>query len=335
MAPREATVAGLNVETGRDRYFAALEHELEGLVDPETGLLSERFSRRIDCPLCGSDTQRELFVKRGYTFVRCSECSLVFANPQVDESRVLEGYKAAGSADLWAEVLLSERQQALDREKFAEILDELEPARGGGRLLDVGCSIGLFLSLAIERGWQGVGLEFGERALRHARDELGLEVLDVPLDQAGFADESFDVVTVLSVLEHANDPRRLLRDVARVLKPGGCLYLITPNVKSLACRVLHERAATFDGRNHLVYFSRRTLAEILAREGFEAKSMRSRVTSLDPVLEWLAYEEPYSDANTSDDVLAQAVHARRAEVEGLLDELGLGYKLHCLATRRV
>jgi 2-polyprenyl-3-methyl-5-hydroxy-6-metoxy-1,4-benzoquinol methylase len=328
-------VTSLDRETGRDRYFGALEQEVEALVDPATGLLSERFSRTIACPLCGGADHGRIFVKRGYTFVRCRECGLVFANPQVDESLVLERYRAATSADLWAEVLLSERQLVADRAKFAEVLDELEPFRGEGRLLDVGCSIGLFLDLARDRGWRGRGIEFGERALRHARETLGLDVLDVPLAEAGLEPESFDVVTVLAVLEHTTDPRSMLRDVARVLKPGGVLYAITPNVESLACRVLHERAATFDGRNHLVYFSRRTLADALAREGYEVESSTSHVASLDPVLEWLAYEEPYAGADLSHDALA--VELRAAQAAGalapLLERFGLGYKLHCRARK--
>jgi 2-polyprenyl-3-methyl-5-hydroxy-6-metoxy-1,4-benzoquinol methylase len=326
-------VRSLDKATGRDRYFAALEREVEALVDPETGMLSERYSRVIDCPLCAAGAHSPIFVKRGYTFVRCDVCRLVFANPQVDEALVLERYGGATSADLWAEVLLSERQLELDRPKFAAILDELEPFRGGGRLLDVGCSIGVFLDLARGRGWDGLGIELGGRALSHAREQLGLDVIDVPLAEAGLEAEAFDVVTVLSVLEHTNDPRAMVREVARVLRPGGALYVITPNVESLACRVLHERAATFDGRNHLIYFSPATLRELLEREGFTPIAMRTTVSSLDAVLEWLAYEQPYSGSDISGDTLGAHIMERRSEVGRLLEELDLGYKQHCMAVK--
>lgn len=324
-------MTSLDKETGRDRYFAAKERELEQLLDPDTGLLSERFSRRIDCPSCDGASHTVLFVKRGYPIVRCDECSLVFANPQVDESVVLDEYREGGSNDLWVDVLTSPRQLALDREKFAEILDELEPHRGEGRLLDIGTSIGLFLRLAHDRGWAGSGTEFGKRALVHARDELGLDVVETPIEEL---EGEHDVVTVLSVLEHVNRPREFLGHVRRLLKPGGATYLIVPNVDSLACRVLHEEAATFDGRNHLLYFSPRTLTDLLEREGFEVVSTRTRVASLDPVLERLTYNAPYSDSVPDDDPLVRAVRGRRADVEGLLEELDLGYKLHCLARSR-
>ena len=326
----------LDRETGRDRYFEALERELDLLLDPATGRVSERFARAIPCPLCGGGRHAELFVKRGYPIVRCEDCALVHANPQVDEQLVLAEYRAGGESanDLWIDVLTSPRQLELDREKFAEILDELEPYRGGGRLLDVGTSIGLFLHLARERGWDGVGTEFGARALAYARDELGLEVYDRPLAELGLEPASFDVVALNSVLEHVNRPLELLAEIRPLLRPGGALRLIVPNVDSLACRVLHEHAATFDGRNHLIYFSDATLRDALGRSGFETVETHTRVSALDAVLEHLAYREPHSGADLGGDALAAVVRARRGEVDRLLEELGLGYKLHCLAVRK-
>jgi SAM-dependent methyltransferase len=320
----------LNQETGRDRYFEARDAELAQLVDPGTGRLAERLATTIDCPLCGSSRHRPLFEKQGFTFVRCEECRLVFVNPQVREDVVLEEYRTAATNDLWFDVLTSERQLALDREKFGEVLDLLEPYRGAGRLLDVGCSIGLFLDLARERGWDGIGIEFAPRALAYAREEYGLEVLDVPLEEAGFEPEGFDAVGLLSVLEHTNEPRRMLADVARVLRPGGAVYIVVPNVESLACRVLHERARTFDGRNHLVYFSPSTLRDCLDRSGFDMPYVATKVSSFTAVAEHLAYEEPYSDVELAEDVPGEIL----ATLEPRLDELHLGYKLHALAVKR-
>jgi SAM-dependent methyltransferase len=320
----------LDQETGRDRYFAAREAELAGLLDPETGRLAAHLAQTIDCPLCGGSAHRPLFEKQGFTFVRCEDCRLVFVNPQVREDVVLSEYRTAETNDLWFDVLTSERQLALDRAKFGEVLDLLEPYRGGGRLLDVGCSIGLFLDLARERGWDGVGIEFAPRALAYAREEYGLDVLDVPLEEAGFEPESFDGVGLLSVLEHTNEPRRMLADVARVLRPGGAVYIVVPNVESLACRVLHERARTFDGRNHLVYFSPSTLRDCLDRCGFDTPYASTKISSSTPIAEHLAYEEPYSGTELADGVPARIL----AALEPHLDELGLGYKLHALAVKR-
>ncbi len=307
----------LDRDTGRDRYFEARERELEALVP----------TREVDCPLCGSGEHAPLFVKHGFTFVRCRDCGLVFVNPQLEEGVVLEEYRTAATNDLWFEVLTSERQQELDRAKFGEVLDALEPYRG--KLLDVGCSIGLFLALAGERGWETRGLEPAPRAREHAREAYGLDVRPEPLEEAGLAERTFDAVVLLSVLEHATEPLGLLRECARVLRPGGALYVIVPNVESLACRVLGAQARTFDGRNHLVYFSPATLADALGRAGFEARRTITRIGSLGPVFARVAGRDPYGEErHPLSEWLADHGEALERDVE----RLGLGYKLHCLAT---
>jgi SAM-dependent methyltransferase len=310
-------VSTLDRDTGRDRYFEARERELEALVP----------TRHVDCPLCGSGRYAQLFAKHGFTFVRCEDCGLVFVNPQLDEEVVLEEYRTAATNDLWFDVLASERQQELDRAKFSDVLDALEPYRG--KLLDVGCSIGLFLHLAAERGWEGIGLEPAPRARDHAREVYGLDVLEEPLEEAGFAEGSFDAVALLSVLEHAPDPLALLRECARVLRPGGALYVIVPNVESLACRVLGAEARTFDGRNHLVYFSPATLADALGRAGFQVVQTSTRIGSLAPVFAHVAGHKPYDEA---EHLLSAWLVAHGDELERDVERLGLGYKLHCLAT---
>lgn len=325
----------LDQETGRDRYFAQRARELAALVDPATGLVADRYAQLVPCPGCGGEEWDTLFTKGGFTFVRCVVCEQVFSNPQVREDLVEDEYRTGNSNDIWVDVLLSERQLAIDTTKFQELLDELEPYRGGGRILDVGCSIGLFLHLAEERGWTAHGTEFSEKALLYARETYGLDVVDTPLEERNWEDESFDVITLNSVIEHVNEPRALFAEIRRLLRPGGALYVITPNVESLACRVLHERTATFDGRNHLVYFSSRTLTRMLETSGFAVDHCSTRISSLQPILEWLTFREPYGNQSLQGDALNDWLDEgnRRSELESSLIQMGLGYKLHCLAAR--
>ena len=304
-------------DTGRDRYFEARERELDALVP----------TRRVDCPICESAEHEALFVKHSFTFVRCASCGVVFVNPQLAEAAVLEEYRTAATNDLWFDVLTSGRQQELDRAKFAEVLDALDPYRG--KLLDIGCSIGLLLNLAEERGWNVTGLEPAPRARQYARRVHGLDVRNVTLEEAGFPESAFDAVALLSVLEHAAEPLALLRECARVLRPGGALYVIVPNVESLACNVLGARARTFDGRNHLVYFSAATLSDALGRAGFEVVRTSTRVGSLGPVFAHAAGLDPYAG---DEHPLSAWLAENGDELERRVERGGLGYKLHCLAT---
>jgi len=107
------------------------------------------------------------------------------------------------------------------------LLDAFESLGSPGRLLDVGCATGWLLDDARGRGWQAQGVELSEAAVRFARDR-GLEVHHGDLLDAHFPASSFDLVYMGDVLEHVSDCRATLAEVARVLRPGGHLYLRGP-----------------------------------------------------------------------------------------------------------
>jgi SAM-dependent methyltransferase len=127
--------------------------------------------------------------------------------------------------------------EAAFRAENAGLLDRLEPYRGRGRLLEVGCGSGWLLKHAGERGWSAIGVEVSTHAAAHARS-LGVDVRTGTLEEAGFADASFDVAYMGDVLEHVPDCRATLAEVARVLAPGGHLFLRGPiTTNSLARRL--------------------------------------------------------------------------------------------------
>jgi SAM-dependent methyltransferase len=108
--------------------------------------------------------------------------------------------------------------------------------RQPGTILDVGCGHGVFLSLMAKRGWAVKGVDFDEAAVSAARRLYGIDVrvgtVDVFVENA----ETFDVVTASHVIEHVPNPIEFLTKCRRLLKPGGCFVLRTPNVDSIGHR---------------------------------------------------------------------------------------------------
>jgi SAM-dependent methyltransferase len=152
------------------------------------------------------------------------------------------------------------------------VLRLLERRAGAGRLLDVGCGPGVLLAAA-GPGWRPQGVELSEWAVRFARERHGAAVVQGTIEDAGFPDGSFDAVTLLDVIEHAPFPRRLLGAVRRVLRPGGAVFVLTPDLGAPLAAAMGRwwwglRPA------HLYYFSLRTLAELLAVEGFRVRTVR-------------------------------------------------------------
>jgi SAM-dependent methyltransferase len=150
-----------------------------------------------------------------------------------------------------------------------------------GKLLDVGCSTGFLLNAARLR-FEPTGVEPSRWAADYAGRQLKILVRRGTLEEAKFPDASFDVVTLVDVIEHLADPLSTLQEIRRVLKPGGLLYVVTPNIASLMARLMRSRWWGLRPA-HIYYFSPRTLRHLLDKAGFEPILLRSygRVFTLD------------------------------------------------------
>ena len=142
-----------------------------------------------------------------------------------------------------------------------------QPPAGGGRLLDVGFGNGGFLKIASEMGWNVEGIDFDPKAVEVAKAR-GLNVRCASAsDLHEFAGE-YDVITISHVIEHVFDPSDLLRDLYRLLKPGGKLWLDTPNLSSLGLQRFGRNWQTLDPPRHLALFTPESLRWSLEQAGF-------------------------------------------------------------------
>ena len=108
-----------------------------------------------------------------------------------------------------------------NRPLFEAVLDAAQVSQGT-RLLDVGCGSGLTLLMASERGATPAGLDISSGLLGIARDRLphaDLRMAD--MESLPFGDAAIDAVTGVNAFQFAGDPRRALREAARVTRPGG------------------------------------------------------------------------------------------------------------------
>lgn len=286
--------------TGRQAIWQKMDAEMRELIDPATGNVREELACEVNCPVCGGTERKVLFKKMGFSICRCVNCDTVHVNPQLKPETTLTYYrqddasqKERSSSSMWIDVLCNPENQRWQRPYFQEAVDILRhqiPAKGA-RLLDLGCSIGLFMEVAQQNDFEVVGLELETEACEYARS-AGLNVTAQTLAEADYPDNSFDVITLFGVLEHLQHPDEVLKDVVRCLKPGGALMAIVPNVASLAASVLHENSRMFNGRNHLTYFSWKTLATIVERFGLQVSHLDTVLTGLDSVLNHLQFIDP-------------------------------------------
>jgi 2-polyprenyl-3-methyl-5-hydroxy-6-metoxy-1,4-benzoquinol methylase len=143
-----------------------------------------------------------------------------------------------------------------------------KPPPEGGRLLDVGFGNGGFLKLATEMGWQAEGIDFDPKAVEVAKAR-GLNVRCASAAELSAQHEQFDVITLSHVIEHVHDPIALLHDLYRLLKPGGVLWLETPNIKSLGAERFGENWRGLETPRHLVLLNSQSLKNSLENVGFK------------------------------------------------------------------
>lgn len=195
---------------------------------------------------------------------RCRGCGLVLANPRLPSQDLTRLYREMEDPDYVTETPW--RRMTADR-----VMARLETYLSPGRLLDAGCFTGVLLEAAQDRGWETVGVEPSHWAAAIA-EKNKLTVLNCTLEEAGLPDGSFDAIVLADVIEHVVAPNETLKVVHRLLKPGGVLWMTTPNVESLLARVMGRRWYGFS-LAHLYYFSPRSLSLLLARSGMEPRDL--------------------------------------------------------------
>ena len=171
-----------------------------------------------ECPLCRSERSRRVAITPDFRMVRCAQCRLLYKDP-----RPVEGVRRHYD-DVYGHDLVSEHIDRRRRSLFRDFLAVVRPF-GSRRLLDVGCGSGEFLALAREQGWIADGIEVSPRGAALAR-RRGLAV-------HGHADElpdaHYDAVTLWNVVDLFLQPIEQMRDIHRLLVPGGLVFVRTPN----------------------------------------------------------------------------------------------------------
>jgi SAM-dependent methyltransferase len=157
-----------------------------------------------------------------------------------------------------------------NQQKVRGRLEALRRRVPGGRLLDVGCGTGFIIHLALGVFDEIHGVDITPAMLQRVRTDAGnITLHQSPAESMPFADGTFDAVTAYSFVDHVADRGALLREVARVLKPGGIFYAdLIPS--RLFWRALHPIAAHGRGR----------FADIVAREAAMVSANDQKVERL-------------------------------------------------------
>jgi 2-polyprenyl-3-methyl-5-hydroxy-6-metoxy-1,4-benzoquinol methylase len=271
-----------------------------------------------------------LFTKQGAQSWRCRRCRLEFVNPRPSAAWLKDHYDFYGDR-----IFLDQRRLGSDF-RAARFDVEWSLLTGlHGSLLDVGCSTGAFVKLAMDLGFAAEGIDLSEPATSYGRDQLGLRLRCGDFTTGTLSAASYDVVTMWATLEHLPNPSAFIAEAHRVLRPSGVLALTVPNHGSATQRMLGRRHR-YVGVDHLNYFTRRNLTRLVETHGFRTEVVRTR--KLNPYIWYKDFRRSEVEGASVDEVLADQsvtdrvknrsmygpVRATHSVVERAAGRLGLG-----------
>jgi len=239
---------------GSEPMRPLLDVSLSGVLDATIG----------ECPSCGFRQVRPR--------LRRDELSLLYPDEYFDSGSSL------GFSDYYRQKQRSEREAYF----LARRLRSIAP---GGRLLEVGCALG-FLLEGVRRfsGWDVTGVDVSEFGIYFARKKYGLDAHCATLEEMQYDGASFDFIVQKDLLEHVPNPRVHLEETVRVLKPGGHLWIITPNgdgnirpLQKIESRIQargEDRLPRID-QGHLSFFRLGHLERLFSECGLDVVSARS------------------------------------------------------------
>jgi SAM-dependent methyltransferase len=257
------------------------------------------------CPVCAGTKHEPHWQKGTLRVVRCLACGMVFANPAPASMAIGEFYDRE-AADYYLSPAKLESDHADVR--FERELRLFRKHCARGVVLDVGCSSGAFL-FQLRKRWPGeyeiLGTDVSGPPLDYA-ESRGVPVvrgsfLELDIGGAGKPSaphpsplpvgrgeggrrtgEGFDAITFWATLEHLAEPKRFLEKAHAVLKSGGVCFVLVPNLKSLAVRLLGARYR-YVYPQHLNYFTAQTLTRLCSAK-FEV--IETRFTHFNPIVIW-------------------------------------------------
>lgn len=228
------------------------------------------------CYICGTSDVVHLFdkpaenylgIKESFRIVQCCQCGMVSVANQ-PPLRTLE--------TLYDKTFFSTSQQKVMSETVIKNAESrvalLQTYHKSGRLLDVGCGQGNFLSVA-RHTYQCKGIDVSEFAISQGKQQWGLDLQHNDFLELDLGQSKFDVITMWDFIAHVPSPLDYLSKARQLLERDGILVLTTGDIGSLSAKIMHKHWHLMIPPKHLHYFSRSTMDLALQKSGFEEPTL--------------------------------------------------------------
>ncbi|HIH14719.1 MAG: type 12 methyltransferase [archaeon GW2011_AR17] len=192
----------------------------------------------MKCNLCGSLETKKYVVFKEYTLMKCSSCGLLFTDQNSIQVKNMysKDYFDGVHGNFFVDCKKGYESRIKGSGKlqnFQHILQKIKEIKPQGKFMDIGCATGVFLDMAQKEGYDVTGVDVSAFACQYTSENFGIKTLQGKLEDLHVEDKSFDIITMWDVIEHVPDPHAFLKEVNRVLKDDGIIFVLTINDSSL------------------------------------------------------------------------------------------------------
>ncbi|MDC1048116.1 methyltransferase domain-containing protein [Flavobacteriaceae bacterium] len=288
-------------------HFTQSELEAKSYKRNKFGIINDKnlINFRDKCPVCDSPKFYTTFVKWGFEYCSCYNCNSLFVKNILKNEKLMELYEKSVVDDAAYERTLNDTNISYYSKiykKYLDILSDLTKNNLETSLLDFGCGSGLFVKTLLNHPFHNFNVyasEYYHKSYDELNPILGNKFFfQKSLDEIKKDNYSFDIVTLWGVLEHVQSPRSILAGLNNLINDQGYILFCLPNPNSRAIKILGVNTPTLNPREHLQFFSKESLCQLMKEYGFELCVYGQELPVIDLMWEYLP-----QDFNAHDDII--------------------------------
>lgn len=310
-----------NLHLGRKFSYDCNKTYHNKFLDKKTLKFFVNLTKMRSCPVCDSTKYVHVLDKSGGSYVKCMKCTMIYLNPVFKKNVLDEYYRNLDTG----QAIIVNNESDFYKEIYVKGLNKISKIINKGKILDIGCSSGVFLDIAKNRGWETYGIEPMKLEAEMCKNK-GHILYTEKLDDLKI-DIKFDVITLWDVFEHLPDGIEQLKLFKSKLSPKGIIFMQIPNSDALAPRVMRERCNMFDGIEHVNIYNPKTIKLVAQKVGLNIKELGTVISEIAVLNNYLNYEDPYFGDSGSGDRLIDILNA------DFLHKNLLGYKMQIIMGR--
>ena len=212
----------------------------------------------MTCRLCESTENKLLFLVREYKIVRCANCGFVQVLDQPKQEQLDRLYEESYFNSNKYRDIITLNKELLRRLK---LIRQYIPSTGA-RVLEAGCGTGEFISFA-KNNYNMFGFDISEAAIKIAQErnsQLSTQLWAQKDEEYNLPPAFYDAICAWDVIEHLRNPVTTFQQLMKSLKPGGYLFISTPNIDAFIAQILGPYWAFMTPPEHLCFFNKKTMS---------------------------------------------------------------------------